>query len=114
MIQLTEECIWSSYPSQMNRSRLSDSDRGRINQLSNEVIGAALKAHSALGPGLLESVYEVCLAEELRNRGHRVLTQVHKTQLLSYLRFSERHLGLLINFHVDQLKDGIVRVVNQF
>ena len=105
-----------------------------------------------LGPGLLESAYEVCLAQELRQRGLVVATQVgvpvvyegtkvdlgfridllvngelvvelkasegiaavHRAQLISYLRLSNRHLGLLINFHVDQLKDGIVRMVNHF
>jgi GxxExxY protein len=136
----------------MEHLRLSDEEPARLNAISNQVIGAALRVHSVLGPGLLESAYEVCLAEELRKRGHRVRSQVgfpvvyegikmelgfridllvddsvvlelkasegiarvHKTQLLSYLRLSNYHLGLLINFHVDQLKEGIVRVVNQF
>ncbi len=42
-----------------------------INPLSNEVIGAALQVHRVLGPGLLESAYEACLARELTGRGLR-------------------------------------------
>lgn len=131
---------------------LCTAEKIRINRLSNRVIGAALKVHSNLGPGLLEKTYEVCLAHELRRAGHEVNIQVglpivyegikvdlgyridllidnclivelkaseaiapvHKTQLLSYLRLSGNRLGLLINFHVDQLKDGIVRIANHF
>ena len=133
-------------------SRLTQQKRAYLDQLSNQVIGAAIKVHSTLGPGLLESAYEVCLAQELRQRGLTVATQVgvpvvyegtrvdlgfridllingevvvelkasegiaavHRAQLISYLRLSSRHLGLLINFHVDQLKEGIVRIVNHF
>jgi GxxExxY protein len=118
--------------------------------LSGRIIGAAMKVHSALGPGLLESAYEACLAYELRRRGLEVLTQVpvpivygdlrielayrmdllvegavvvelkavprtlpiHQTQLLSYLRLTGHTLGLLINFQVARLKDGIQRVAN--
>ena len=117
---------------------------------SGQVIDAAMRVHSILGPGLLESAYEVCLAHELRSRGLSVLTQVplpitygdvrldvgyridllvedaivvelktvakilpiHEVQLLSYLRFSKHRIGLLINFHVPRLKDGIRRIVN--
>ena len=113
-------------------------------------IEAAIAVHSALGPGLLESAYEACLAHELRSRGLIVLTQValpilyrglaidagyrldllvnstvivelktvkkilpiHEAQLLSYLRLSGHHVGLLINFHVPLLKDGIKRMLN--
>lgn len=136
----------------MNFRRLRQEKRAYLDQLSNQVIGAAIKVHSALGPGLLESAYEVCLAQELRQRGLMVATQVgvpvvyegtkvdlgfrmdllidgelivelkasegiaavHRAQLISYLRLSDRHLGLLINFHVDQLKEGIVRMVNHY
>jgi GxxExxY protein len=114
------------------------------------VIDAAIRVHSILGPGLLESAYEACLAHELRSRGVEVLVQVpmplvyrdlrienayridllvdaeivvelktvtrmipvHKSQLLSYLKLSGNKVGLLINFHVTRLKDGIRRVVN--
>ena len=121
-----------------------------INQVSGIVVDAAMKVHSALGPGLLESAYEMCLVRELRKRGLRVESQVpiavryegetldvgyradllvegivlvelksveailpiHKAQLLSYLRLSSREVGLLINFNVEHLKNGIKRVIN--
>ena len=55
---------------------------------------------------------EGCLVVELK--ASEGIAPVHKSQLLSYLRLSENRLGLLINFHVDQLKEGIVRTVNHF
>jgi GxxExxY protein len=108
-----------------------------------------LKVHTALGPGLLESVYEVCLAYELTRRGLKVERQVslpvvydgvrleaglrldlvvegglvvelkaveamqplYLAQVLTYLKLSGHRLGLLINFNVPRLKDGIQRVV---
>lgn len=111
-----------------------------------------MKVHSLLGPGLLESAYEACLAHELRARGFRVETQVglpvvyegtklevgyridllvessvvvevkcvetvqpvHEAQLLSYLRLSGKSVGLLINFYVAHLKDGIRRMVDGY
>ena len=122
----------------------------RVNQVSGAVVDAALKVHSQLGPGLLESGYQTCLAHELRKRGFHVATQVglplvyegekldlgyridllvenqvvveikcvdgihpvHEAQLLSYLRLSGKCVGLLINFHVARLKDGIKRMVD--
>jgi GxxExxY protein len=122
-----------------------------LNQISGQIVDAAMKVHTALGPGLLESAYEVCLAHELRKRGLKVLTQVtlpvvydgveidagyrldllvedavivelkavanvlpiHEAQLLSYLKLSGCKLGLLINFHVLHLKDGIKRIVHK-
>ncbi len=121
-----------------------------INEVSGAVVDAAMKVHSALGPGLLESAYEACLIRELRKRGLRVESQVpiavryegdtldvgyradlfvegivlvelksvetllpiHKAQLLSYLRLSGKEVGLLINFNVEHLKNGIKRVIN--
>ena len=118
--------------------------------LSHEIIKAALKVHSILGPGLLESAYEACLLYELQRAGFKVAAQVplplvyesvkldlgyridllvedtvlvelnaieeiapvHKAQLLSYLRLSKKSLGLLINFNVTHLKEGIHRVLN--
>jgi GxxExxY protein len=109
-----------------------------------------MKIHSVLGPGLLESAYQACLAHELRGRGFQVETQValpvvyegqklelgyridllvekrvvveikcveaihpvHQAQLLSYLRLSGYIVGLLINFYVPHLKDGILRMVD--
>ncbi|MGA7291328.1 MAG: GxxExxY protein [Terriglobales bacterium] len=122
----------------------------RVNQISGAVLGAALKVHTLLGPGLLESAYQTCLAHELRKRGFQAATQVglpvvyegekldlgyridllvenlviveikcveaihpvHEAQLLSYLRLSGKSVGLLINFHVARLKDGIKRLVD--
>ena len=124
--------------------------RGRSpHEISKIVIDAALKVHTVLGPGLLESTYEACLAQELTLRGCRIekqvavpviyeglkleagyrldllvenqviveiksvdaLAPVHKAQLLSYLRLSGKSLGLLINFNVVHLRDGMKRFV---
>jgi GxxExxY protein len=120
------------------------------NELSNIIIGCAIKVHKALGPGLLESAYEECLSYELLKAdlkvekqkalpliygnikmdcGYRVdlmindiviieiksvekLTDVHLAQILTYLKLSKCKLGLLINFNVKYLKNGIKRVVN--
>jgi len=122
----------------------------RVNQVTAAIVNSAMKIHSLLGPGLLESAYQACLAHELRTRGFRVHTQVglpvvyegeklelgyridllvenlviveikcvdaihpvHEAQLLSYLRLSGKNVGLLINFHVARLKDGIKRMVD--
>ena len=111
-----------------------------------------MKVHTALGPGLLESVYEKCLKHELVKRGLRVESQmwlpvvydgtemeggykidllveeivvvelkvveqilpIHKAQLLSYLKLSNKNVGLLINFNVVHLRDGIRRIVNHY
>ena len=127
-------------------------EKDRLDQITESIIGAAIEVHRALGPGLLESAYEVCLAFELAERslkmeqqkplpviyrevkldcGYRLdilvenavvveikvvdrLAPIHKAQLLSYLRLSGCKVGLLINFNVKVLKDGIVRVVNNF
>jgi GxxExxY protein len=123
-----------------------------LNTVSGMIVDAAMKVHSALGPGLLESAYEICLKHELVKRGVEVKSQVelpvcydgiqldvgyridllvadeivvelksvdkiapiHEAQLLSYLKLSNRHVGLLINFNVVHLKDGIKRMVNRF
>ena len=124
----------------------------QTNELTREIIGAAMRIHSALGPGLLESAYRVCLARELHFRclkcqaevalpvtyqgvvvdaGYRIdllvedtviveikaasrTAPVHESQLLSYLRLSGKTVGLLINFHVPHLRDGIKRLVNNY
>jgi GxxExxY protein len=121
-----------------------------INEVSGSVVDAAIKVHTALGPGLLESTYEACLVYELRKRGRKVFSQVelpvvyedvrldvgyridvlvddciivelkavdkilpiHEAQLLSYLKLSGHKVGLLINFNVTRLKQGIKRLVN--
>lgn len=122
----------------------------RENDISQEIIGAALDLHTNLGPGLLESAYECALMFELLQRGMDVkcqlpmpliykgvrldqgyrldllvedkvvveiksvecLTPVHFAQLLTYLRLSDKRLGLLINFNSKLLKHGIHRVAN--
>lgn len=132
-------------------------EQGPLNDLSYQIIGAAIAVHSELGPGLLESVYESCLASELQGRGILVLRQpvipicyrgrvleetfrvdliakdlrtdasmivelkavdlllpVHEAQLLTYLKLSGLQLGLLLNFNVPALRDGIRRLVNRF
>jgi len=121
-----------------------------LNEISGQVVDAAMKVHTALGPGLMENAYEACLEHELGKRGLLVKRQValpvvydgvqidlgyrldllvedavivelkaadriapiHEAQLLSYLRLSGKKLGLLINFNVLHLKDGIRRMVN--
>jgi len=122
----------------------------RINQISGAIVDAAMKVHTTLGPGLMESAYEGCLKHELTKRGLKVLSQVtlpviydgvkidvgyridllvedavivelkaverltplNEAQLISYLKLSGRKLGLLINFNVEHLKNGIKRIVN--
>ena len=122
-----------------------------LNQLSYQIIKAAINVHKELGPGLLESVYQSCMVIELRDmdmkvqsqvplpifyRGQRVheegfrldllvedtiivelksvekVQELHKKQLLTYLRLAKKPLGLLINFNETMLKDGITRVIN--
>ncbi len=117
--------------------------------LTQQIIGAAIEVHRALGPGLLESAYETCLCHELSLRqipfdrqkqlpvvykgveiecGYRLdllvadtvvvelkaveqLLPVHQAQVLSYLRLGGWEVGLLINFHVPVLRQGIRRIV---
>lgn len=124
----------------------------QMNRLTGIIIGAAIEVHRILGPGLLESAYEACLAFELKKRGLKVERQVelplcykemnldcgyrldllvndvvivevkavngivpiHHAQLTSYLKLSGSKVGLLINFNVMMLKDGITRIVNNF
>ncbi len=120
-----------------------------VNEVSGEVVSAAIAVHTALGPGLLESAYEACLEVELQTRGLCVERQVplpimyrgtridvgyrmdlivegqvlvedkavskvleiHRAQLLSYMRLGGYHVGLLLNFHVMRMKDGIFRMI---
>ena len=124
----------------------------REDWLSDKAIGAAIEVHRELGPGLLESVYELCLAQELAAQGiaferqkvlpvcykgtaldsgyrldfvleGRVILElkaidefapIHKAQLLTYLKLSGCKVGLLINFNVPLLKEGIQRVVHNY
>ena len=120
-----------------------------FDELSNRVIGCAIEVHRHLGPGLLESTYEQCLAHELSRNGiafqlqlalpvkykevqldcgYRIdlliekrlivelksveaLKGIHDAQLLTYMKLAEIKLGLLMNFNVTRLKDGIKRLV---
>ena len=135
----------SSSPQRAQRN----TEEERVNVLTAAIIGAAMKVHTALGPGLLESAYEACLSYELRKNGFEVRTQVelpvlyegvridlgyridvlvndlvivelkcvekivpvHEAQIISYLRLSKKNVGLMINFHVRHLRDGIKRFV---
>ena len=122
----------------------------RLNEITGSIIGAAIEVHRALGPGLLESTYEACLAYEITERGLVVEAQkplpliyksvhldcgcrldllvenaviveiksvdtlipIHTAQLLSYLKLTNLQVGLLINFNVEFLKNGVRRIVN--
>ena len=120
-----------------------------FDRLSGQIIGCALQVHKILGPGMLESAYEECLAFELTSQGLYIqrqkpiplvykdiklecgyrldilvnqrivvelksvesLAPVHEAQILTYMRFARINLGLLINFNVTVLKNGIKRYV---
>ena len=120
-----------------------------FDELSKRIIGCALEVHRELGPGLLESAYEQCLAYELRRNGlsfelqkpmpveykgvqldcgYRLdllvegkvivelkamaaLEPIHEAQILTYLKLAKVKTGLLINFNVPRLKDGLKRFV---
>jgi GxxExxY protein len=119
------------------------------NDITHEIIGAAIEVHKRLGPGLLESANEECFAHELRLRNLRVdrqvpvpvvyretklecgyridllvegrivvelksiesLAPIHEAIILTYLRLSGHKIGLLINFNVAILKDGVRRFI---
>jgi GxxExxY protein len=118
-------------------------------ELTSQIIGAAIEVHRQLGPGLLESAYEECFCHELNvrgipfrrqvplpvaykkvrlNCGYRAdvivdtrvvvelkaidqLNDLHKAQLLTYLRITQLKVGLLFNFNTEVLKNGMVRLV---
>jgi GxxExxY protein len=120
------------------------------NEISKVIVDCAFRVHTALGPGLLETVYRAALAHELRKRGLtsteergipviyddialelgfradiivnnkviietksiEALAPIHGKILLTYLRLTDLRLGMLINFNVELIKDGIRRVVN--
>jgi len=121
----------------------------RYEDLTEQIIGAAIEVHKSIGPGLLESIYEECLCHELTLRGLRFERQlivpvlykgvkleckhrcdvlventvvlelktvdrilpIHQAQLLTYLRLLSKPVGLIINFNVPVLRQGIVRRV---
>ena len=93
------------------------------NEIAKAVVRAAFEIHTELGPGLLESVYEVLLWDLLKRQGFSVERQVelksvealanlHKKQVLTYLRLTGLRLGLLINFNAAIIRDGICRIAN--
>jgi GxxExxY protein len=120
-----------------------------VNKITENIIGASIEVHKALGPGLLESAYEKCLCHELRlsrlhlsrqiklplvykgiklDCGYRIdllveeqvvvelktidrLSPIHDAQLLTYMRLTSSSVGLLINFNVPVLRNGIRRKV---
>ncbi|MDP4611101.1 MAG: GxxExxY protein [Opitutales bacterium] len=121
-----------------------------MSDLSEQILGAAIEVHKQLGPGLLESTYEHCLAHELSLKGIQIVRQkkqpiaykgleldegyrldllvknqiilelkvvdqlndIHKAQLITYLKLSGCSLGYLLNFNVTKMKDGIKRIVH--
>ena len=121
----------------------------KFDEISNKVIGCAIEVHRSLGPGLLESTYEQCLAREMDlsgiafklqsplpveykgiklDCGYRVdmliedklivelksvekTLPVHEAQILTYMKLANIQVGLLINFNVERLKEGIKRFV---
>lgn len=121
----------------------------QVNELTSQIIGAAIEVHKELGPGLLESAYQAALAHELHLRqiifeeqkfcpitykdlviqnayrldflvdNHVVvelktvddLTDVHEAQVLTYLKFSGSHIGLLFNFNSTILTKGLRRLI---
>jgi GxxExxY protein len=122
----------------------------RTNDITGAILSAAMKVHSALGPGLLESAYRTCRCHELNRQGLQVRKELplpvtydgfridvgyridllveetvivelksasrflplHEAQLLSYLKLSHHRIGLLINFNVRHLRNGIRRLIN--
>jgi hypothetical protein len=79
-------------------------------------MGVLIEVHRLLGPGLLESTYEVCLCRELLLRGIPFERQrcSHVAQVLTYLKLTELPLAFLVNFNVHLLRDGLRRITNKF
>jgi GxxExxY protein len=130
-------------------ANFGESTSPELEQLAQQVVDAAYQVYRALGPGLLESVYETCLFHELTLRGMKVERQVavpvryrditlgtgltldllvneqlivelkavekhnplYEAQLLTYLKLTNKQLGLLINFNVTLFKEGVRRVI---
>jgi len=135
-----------------SKSRAANVEGVDFNGITHGIIAAAIEVHRHLGPGLLESAYQVCVCYELSRMGlsftrevhlplsykglqldcsYRIdllvedavlvelksieqILPIHSAQLLTYLRASHKPIGLLINFNVLVLKDGIKRIVNDF
>ena len=132
------------------RGDLRMEDSGRLNEISADIVDAAIGIHRRFGPGMLESAYELILVAELKHRGHVVRSQVpisfeyngqkienafridvlvdeavvvelkatetfspvHARQLNTYLTLTGHTLGLLLNFGMEYMKNGIKRVAN--
>jgi GxxExxY protein len=122
------------------------------NEITEKAIGCAIKVHTVLGPGLLESAYEACLYHELLQTGLTIIRQkplplvykeiklecgyradflienkviievkaveslndIHLAQVITYLKLSDCSIGLLLNFNVLKMKDGIKRVARNY
>ena len=119
-----------------------------LKEVTEKIISCAIEVHSALGPGLLESLYEEALVEEFKLRNilferqkeiimkykgknignHRIdllvedkvivelkatdaINKIYEAQLLTYLKATNKRIGLLVNFNVERLKDGIKRLI---
>ncbi|MBI4745952.1 MAG: GxxExxY protein [Deltaproteobacteria bacterium] len=86
------------------------------NEIGKVVVDRAVRLHMELGPGLLETVYEVILADMLQESGLRVVRQgrrkAHKKQVLTYLKLTGKKLGYMLNFGDELMKDGISRILN--
>jgi GxxExxY protein len=118
-------------------------------EITGKIIGCAMKVHTALGPGLLESAYQECLYFELKKEGLFVekekalplvyeevrlecgyrmdlfveneiivevksveaLHDIHMAQILTYMKIAKKKVGLLLNFNVLHLKEGMKRVI---
>ena len=125
-------------------------DASTFNDVTGQIIGAAIEVHRTLGPGLLESIYMPCLQFELSSRRLRFVAQraipivykgtrldasyrvdlivedlvvvevksvaalmpVYQAQVLTYMRLTDCPAGLLINFNVPRLMDGVKRLIN--
>jgi len=121
-----------------------------INILTGQILDSCITVHKEMGPGLLESVYEICLLKEFQIRGINAISQfpiplfykryeltkdfridilvedeivmeikscetmlpVFEAQIISYLKLSNKRVGILVNFNVSLLKNGYKRIVN--
>jgi len=129
---------------------MSENNQIKFNQLTEKIIGLAIKVHRILGPGFLESVYQTALAHEFNKadisfekekelpviydgvkldigfrcdflvkkkvivecKAVKEISSIDKAQLLNYLKICNLKIGLLLNFNVLVLKDGITRLIN--
>jgi hypothetical protein len=90
---------------------------GGLNRLTEQIIASAIEVHRHLGPGLLESAYEDLVVDDLvivEIKAVEKFLPVHPAQLLTYLKATNKRLGLLINFQVPVLKNGIKRIANHY